>query len=332
MKALVTGGGGYIGRHVVKRLLDRGDEVTVLGRRSYPEVEAWGAKGVQADLSSDVDLAPHVEGMDVVFHVAALPPYHAPREVFWRTNVEGTRRVIDACQRAGVPRLVYTSSPSAVHAGDAEGLSEADCPYPDHWETPYAETKAVGEQEVLAANSDTLATTSLRPHLVYGPEEPHMLPRVLDRHRSGRLRRIGDGTNRMGLTYIDNAAIAHLQAADALAPGSANAGKAYFVTDRDPVVFWTWLDTFLTGVGEKPLTKTISHAGAHRVGAVMETLWKWLPIPGEPPMTRFVASQLATSHWYDLSAGRDDFGLAPIVDGEEGLARTIAWFAEHGQA
>lgn len=332
MKALVTGGGGYIGRHVVKRLLDRGDEVTVLGRRAYPEVEAWGAKGVQADIATDTDLAPLVDGMDIVFHVAALPPYHAPREVFWRTNVEGTRRVIDACQRAGVTRLLYTSSPSAVHSGDAKGLTEADCPYPDRWETPYAETKAVGEQDVLAANSASLATTSLRPHLVYGPEEPHMLPRVLERHRAGRLRRIGDGTNQMGLTYIDNAAAAHVQAADALAPASANAGKAYFVTDTDPVVFWTWLNSFLTGVGEPPLTKSISQQGAHRVGAVMETLWNWLPIPGEPPMTRFVASQLATSHWYDLSAARDDFGLTSVVAGEDGLERTIAWFREHARA
>lgn len=326
MKALVTGGGGYIGRHVVRQLLDRGDTVTVLGRRRYDNVEAWGATGIQADIGEDIDLAPMVEGHDVVFHVAAKPPYHAPREVFWRTNVEGTRRVIAACQEAGVPRLVYTSSPSAVHSGDAKGATEEDCPYPDHWETPYAETKAVGEQEVLAANSDTLATTSIRPHLVYGPEEPHMLPRVLERHRAGRLRIIGDGSNRMGLTYIDNAAAAHLQAADALAADAKNAGKAYFVTDPEPVVFWDWLNSFIQGVGDPPLTRQVSHAMAHRVGAVMETAWKWLPLGGEPPMTRFVATQLATSHWYDLSGGKRDFGLNPITDGEEGLRRTIEWF------
>lgn len=335
MKAVVTGGGGFLGRHLARALIDRGDEAVVIGRRPYPRVEAWGAQSVVCDLADPGAvhlLVPTFEGADVVFHTAALPPYFAPREVFLRTNVHGTRRVIEACQRAGVPRLVNTSTPSVTADGrDHEGVTEADLPIAEQPETPYAETKAIAEQAVAEAHSDTLATVSLRPHLIYGPEEPHMLPRVWSRHRAGRLRIIGDGTNQVGLTYIDNAVQAHLQADLALRDRpEVCGGRPYFITDADPVELWPWINRFLTGVGERPLQASVSLATAHRVAGVAETLWTWLPLPGEPPMTRFAATQLATSHWYDLTAARDHLGYAPAVDGEEGLARTIEWFRTHG--
>lgn len=331
MRALVTGGGGYIGRHVVRQLLDRGDDVRVLGRRSYPEVEAWGARGVQSDLAvDDPDLPRHLEGVDTVFHVAALPPYHAPYAAFEAANVGGTRRILAACRAAGVPRLVFTSTPSATFDGtDAEGITEAQAPYPARFLTPYAQTKAEAEQLVLAANSPELATTALRPHLVYGPDEPHMLPRIVQRNRAGRLRVIGDGTNRVGLTYVDTAAAAHLQAANALAAGSANAGRAYFVTDEEPVALWPWINQFLEAIGEAPVRGSIGLGAARTVGAVCEALWAVLPLGGEPPMTRFVATNLATSHWYDLSAAKADFRFTPTLSGAEGLARTVAWFRAH---
>jgi nucleoside-diphosphate-sugar epimerase len=329
VKALVTGGGGYIGRHVVAQLVARGDDVTVLGRHRYPDVEALGARGVTSDLGrDDPALAGLFAGMDVVFHTAAMTPIHAPRSAFTAINVDGTRRVIEACRAAGVSRLVFTSTPSVAHAdGDTEGLREEQCPYPDHYESPYADTKAEAERMVLAANDATLATTALRPHIVYGPDEPHMLPRILARHRAGRLRIIGDGKNRVGLTYVDNAAAAHVQAGDALAIGSANAGRPYFVTDAEPVVLWSWLNALFAGVGLPPLERRVSLGTARAIGAVAEAAWAVLPLKGEPPMTRFVATQLATSHWFDLSNGRRDFGLAPVVDGDEGLRRTIGWFA-----
>lgn len=331
MKALVTGGGGYVGRHVVRALLDRGDAVRVVGRSRYPVVEGWGAEGVVADLTrDDPALARACEGVDVVFHVAALPPYHAPEAVFRATNVDGTRRVLDAARAAGVARLVFTGTPSATFDGrDVEGGTEATCPYPERFGSPYAATKAEAERLVLAANGPTFATTALRPHLVYGPEEPHMLPRVVQRAREGRLRIIGSGTNRVSLTYVDNAAAAHLQAADALGPGSGNAGRAYFVADDGPVELWPWLQAFLRETGEPAIRGSVSLGLARAVGAVCEAAWTWLPLAGEPPMTRFAATNLATSHWYDLSAARRDFGYAPRVSGKEGFSCTVAWFREH---
>lgn len=331
MKALVTGGGGYLGRHIAAQLLARGDEVWVLGRRRYPAVEALGAQGVVCDLGrDDPALTEAVRGMAVVFHAAALPPNWGTRETFWATNVEGTERVIAACREAGVPRLVYTGSPSCTFdGGDADGVTEQDCPYPEVFEGPYPETKAAAEQRVLAANGAGLSTTSLRPHLIYGPEEPHMLPRIIQRNRSGRLPIIGDGSNRVGLTFIDNAAAAHIQAADALGEGSPNAGRAYFVTDPEPVRLWDWLNQLLVDLGEPRIQRSVSLATARRLGRVLELLWTWLPLPGDPPMTRFVASALATTHWYDLAAARADFGLTAAVSSEEAMVRTVDWFREN---
>ncbi len=328
MRVLVTGGGGFLGKAIVAQLRERGDEVLVLARGRYPEVEALGARSVQGDLRDPASLAGLLQGLDGVFHVASKTGVWGPREEFFSVNVEGTRTLLGACREQGVPWMVYTSSPSCVHrGGDEEGVSEAQCPYPTHFEAPYPESKAVAEQLVLAASAPDLRTTALRPHLIYGPGEPHMLPRLLDRHRKGRLRRIGTGTNRVGLTYIDNAARAHLLAADALAAGGDNAGKAYFITDAEPVELWPWIDRFMVGVGMPPVRKSIALSTAQRGSDLMEWIWRTFGLAGEPLMTRFAATQLATSHWYDISAAERDFGYRPEVDGEEGLRRTVAAFA-----
>jgi len=326
MRALVTGGGGFLGRAITEMLLERGDQVTILSRRRYPEVEALGADGLAVDLSQDTpDLAAHLQGIDVIFHVAARAGMWGPREDFWSINVDGTRRLLDAAKEAGVGRFVYTSSPSAVWSGaDEENLSESDCPYPDSYLTVYPESKAAAEQLVLAASGPEMATTALRPHLIWGPRDPHLIPRLLDRGRAGRLRIIGKGDNKVGITYVDNAAWAHLLAADALAPGSANDGKAYFITDDEPVALWPWVNELFAAAGIPPVTKRISTANAERAAAAAEWVWRTFRRPGEPPMTRFVARSMSTHHYYDLSAARADFGYHQRVDAQVGWDRMIA--------
>jgi len=327
MHALVTGGGGFLGRAITEQLLARGDTVTILSRGRYPEVEALGAKGVQCDLSAPGDtLVNTLRDVDIVFHVASKTGVWGPRESFFSANVTGTRNLLAAAKAAGVSRFVYTSSPSATFDGkDAEGKTEAQAPYPDHFEAPYPESKAVAERAVLEANTADFATTALRPHLIWGPRDPHILPRLITRHKQGRLMRIGAGQNKVGITFIDNAAVAHLQAADVLAPGAPNAGKAYFITDLDPVSLWPWINGFITGVGLPPIQRSVSAGFAKFVGGVLEWVWRTFNRPGEPPMTRFVAAEMATSHWYDLTGARTDFGYAPLVGPEDGLERAISW-------
>lgn len=321
MKALVTGGGGFLGGGIVRRLLERGAVVRSFSRGSYPELQALGVEVLRGDLADFEAIDRACLGVDLVFHVGAKAGMGGPCEDYHRTNVVGTRNVIDACRRRGIPKLVYTSSPSVVFNGkDMEGVDES-APYPDRYKAPYPRTKALAEQEVLAANSPSLATVALRPHLVWGPGDNHILPRLLARGRAGQLRRIGTAPCVVDSTYIDNAVEAHLLAADRLEPGSPVAGKAYFISNGEPMPVWDLINKILETAGVPPVTKTISPRVAYATGAVLEFVYGALRLGGEPPMTRFVAEELSTAHWFDLTAARRDLGYEPRVTIEEGLQR-----------
>ncbi|MEB3329456.1 MAG: NAD-dependent epimerase/dehydratase family protein [Candidatus Sericytochromatia bacterium] len=325
MRALVTGAGGFIGGGIAEALVREGHRVTAFQRGDYPALSTLGVAVVRGDVADADAIARAAVGHDVVFHVAALAGAWGEPSAFRRVNVQGTEAVIAACRRAGVPRLVYTSSPSVVFDGrDMAGVDES-VPYPDHHDAPYPATKAEAERAVLAANGAALATVALRPHLVWGPRDPHFLPRLVARRRSGRLRRIGDGRNLVDGTYIDNAVAAHLLAAERLAPGAGCAGKAYFIANGEPMPAWELVDALLEAAGEPAVVGAVPAWLAYGAGAVLEGLHGLLPLPGEPPMTRWVARELATTHWFDLGAARRELGYAPAVSTHEGLARLRAW-------
>lgn len=314
MKAFVTGGNGFLGGAVVRMLRDAGHDVTAASRRSGVDI-------VDADAVRRA-----MAGHDIVFHVAALPGvWGRPRE-FEETNIRGTENVVAACRDHGIRTLVYTSSPSVIFDGHDHVDASNDLPYPSRYEADYPRTKAAAERIVLGANDASLATIALRPHLIYGAGDTWVLPRVLDRAKQGRLRIVGDGKNVVSLTYIDNAAVAHLQAAAALRPGAACAGKPYFVTDPHPIVLWDWLNQLFAELGLPEVRGRVSLGTARAVGATMEALWRGLPLPGEPLLTRFMASQLGTSHTYSLAPAQRDFGYAPVVEVDEAFRRTVAAF------
>ena len=328
MKALVTGGGGFLGGAIVRRLVERGDSVRSLARGDYPELRALGVETIRGDVADREAVLRVAEGCDVVFHVAAKAGFWGPREDFVRANVDGTRNVVDACRARGVGKLVFTSSPSVVHGGgDLEGVDES-LPYPDRYDAPYPETKAEAERIVLGQNEPNLSTVALRPHLIWGPGDNHLIPRIVDRARAGRLRRIGDRTNLVDSTYIDNAASAHLLAADRLSPGSPPAGRAYFISQGDPWPLWLLIDGILRAANLPPVTRTVSPTVARLAGGLMETVHRAFRLPGEPMMTRFLVQQLSTSHWYNIEAARGDLGYKPTVSIDEGLRRLGRWFAE----
>ncbi len=337
-RVLVTGGGGFLGRRIVELHLDRGDDVEILARRRYPEVEALGARGHVADLVDATRLPALFAGKDVVHHVAGRAGYWGPRAEFVAGNVTATGHVVAACRDASVARLVYTSTPSVVgYARDAKGIANA--PYPSRWESIYGETKARAEQLVLAANGAAianggrLATVALRPHLVIGPRDPHLLPRVLKRARAGTLTAIGSRRNVVDLTYVDNAAYAHLDAADALdGPGAACAGRPYFVSNAEPVALWDWLDDLLRALDLPPVRRRVPLAVASAAGALLESAYRVLRLPGEPRLTRFLAAALSRSHWYDPEPARRDLGYVPRVPLAEGTRRTVEWFRSEAPA
>ncbi|UCE59279.1 MAG: NAD-dependent epimerase/dehydratase family protein [Phycisphaerales bacterium] len=328
MKALVTGGGGFLGTRITQMLHERGDEVVVLGRRVYPHHEKAQLRQIQADLRDADAIRRACQGMDVVFHVGALTGIWGDKRAFWGINVDGTRNVIEACRANAVPRLVYTSSPSVVFGKeDLCGVDESH-PYPARYLAAYPETKAAAERLILAANDPELLTVTLRPHLVWGPGDPHLIPRVVERARRGQLAQVGDGRNLVDITYVDNAAEAHLLAADALEPGATAAGSAYFISQDDPVELWPWINSILAALGIPSIPKSISCSVAFAVGAVLEGVHKALRIKAEPRMTRFVAFQLAKHHYFNIAAAKADFGYKARVSTSEGLVRLLDWLRE----
>jgi nucleoside-diphosphate-sugar epimerase len=330
MHCLVTGGGGFLGRYIVEQLVARGDRVRTFSRGRYPELEALGVEPVQGDLADADRLRTACRGVEAVFHTAAVPGVWGPWKQFYETNVVGTRNVLSACRAEGVSKLIFTSSPSVVYDGRPHENANESLPYPETYLCHYPHTKALAEREVLAADGrEGLSTVSLRPHLIWGPRDRHLIPRILQRAARGRLRRVGDGMNLISVSYVENVAHAHLQACDALRPGSPVAGHAYFVNEPQPVNLWEFVGDIVRRAGLPPVTKSISAGAAWRIGAALEGVYRLLRLPSEPPMTRFVASQLSTSHWYDVSAAKRDFGYDPEVSVEEGLHRMeqhLRWF------
>jgi nucleoside-diphosphate-sugar epimerase len=337
---LVTGGTGFLGRHLVERLLAQGRAVTVLTRRSAPDLEKRGVRFVVTDLADANAVRSACHGIETVFHIAAKVGVWGRDDDFFRANVLGTRAVLEGCRTHGVRRLVYTSTSSVVYNGrDLSGVDEslplaATCP------ATYPLTKAVAEREVLAANAPELRTIALRPHLIWGVGDPHLVPRLIERAKAGRLRIVGSGRNRVDLVHVENVIDAQLLAEAALAqcqlivdktirPPDAS-GKAYFITNGEPVVLWDWINGLLHALGISPVTKHVSLAAATARGVACETLWRALPLRGEPPMTRFIAKELATDHWFDISAARRDLGYAPRISMAEGMAELITHLQTHG--
>ena len=321
MKVLVTGGGGFLGKAVCKQLVARGHEVRAFNRNDYPELKSLGVAQHVGDLRNLDLVAAAAEGCDAIVHTAAKAGAWGALQDYYEINVRGTDNVLAACEIHRVPRLVYTSSPSVVHSGsDLNGVNES-APYATHFLAPYPQTKARAEQRVLAANSPQLATVALRPHLIWGPGDPHLLPRILDRSAKGRLRHIGDTPKKIDTVYVDNAAEAHLLALDKLEPGSAIAGKAYFISQGEPVNQDAMINALLKAAGLPAEERRISVDFARFLGANLERIWKLLRLKSEPPLTRFIVEQLSTAHWFNIAAARRDLGYAPRVSTNEGLAR-----------
>jgi len=334
---LVTGGTGFLGRRLVERLLAERRPVTVLARRADPTLAARGVRFITASLDDAPAVAAACAGHTTVFHTAAKVGVWGRYDDFFRTNVLGTRAILAGCRAHGVARLIYTSTPSVVYHGQSLANADESLPLTTSCPSPYPLTKAIAEREVLAANTPDhtgLQTVALRPHLIWGIGDPHLVPRVLARARAGRLRIIGDGQNKVDMVHVENAVDAHLAAERALSGSQSSnsqsqipppaAGRAYFITNGEPVVLWAWINQLLTALGEPPVTRRISLSAATAIGAFCETLWRVLPVNTEPPMTRFIAAELAKDHWFNLTAARRDLGYEPRITMAEGTAALIA--------
>jgi nucleoside-diphosphate-sugar epimerase len=325
MRALVTGGGGFVGSALCRRLRALGADVIALGRRPLPALAAEGIATVSHDLAAPGPALSKVfAGVDCVFHTAAHVKMWGPRSAFEAGNVQATDHVIAACRAAGVRRLVFTSSPSVVATPEGlRGVDESQ-PYPAHFEAFYPETKAIAERAVLAAHGSDLRTLALRPHLIFGPGDTNLVPTILTRARAGRLVQVGGGGNLVDLTFIDDCVTAHVLAATALDCRPSAGGRAYFLSQGSPVPLWGWIARVLELHGVAPVRRRISARFARVLATAAETAWRTCRLPSDPPLTRFLAEEMATDHYFDISAARRELGFDPSVGVWEATERSFA--------
>lgn len=328
MKHLVTGGGGFLGLAIVRALRARGDEVVSYSRSRHAEVEALGARCVAGDLCDAAALRRAMDGCDSVFHAAAKAGVWGARDEYARVNIDGTAAVVEAARAACVPRLVHTSSPSVCFDGAGHVRASNDLPLAQSFLAHYPWSKAQAERIALQADGAMLSVVALRPHLIFGRGDPHLLPRVAARARAGRLVAVGDRMNRVSLCHVANAAHAHLAAMDALRPGAACAGKAYFVAQEEDVLLWEWLDSLCAALGWRKSRGPLPASAARTLGAALEGAWALLHLRGEPPLTRFTALQLSLSHSYDMAPARRDFGYVEQVDLAQATRESVDWLRE----
>ncbi len=322
MNVLITGGSGFLGRWLVTRSLERGYTVTVLGRKRYPDLEARGVETIQADLLEKDKVLAAFKGIDAVFHTAAKVGIWGPRRLYRRTNVVGTRNVLDGCLTHNVRRLVFTSTPSVVFQNRSiEGGTE-QLPYPQRFIAGYPESKSIAEREVIKANGrNGLLTCALRPHLVWGPGDTNLVPAIAGHAQKNRLARIGDGTNLVSVSYVENVAASHLCACERLVEDSPVPGQCYFITDAEPVNCWGFITKLLTTLDCPLPQKQVSLRKAYYAGLFFEVLYTLCRLKKDPPMTRFLALQLGTSHWFKIDKARRELEWEPQVNMEEGLKR-----------
>ncbi|MCG9730146.1 NAD-dependent epimerase/dehydratase family protein [Shewanella sp. Isolate13] len=332
--AFVTGAGGFLGKAICERLLAAGVKVTGFARGEYSELSAMGIEMVKGDVADQQALLDGMQGCDLVFHVASKAGVWGSKRSYFSPNVDGARHIINACKKRNIERLVYTSTPSVTFAGVDEAGNDESAPYAEQFLNFYGESKAIAEQMMLAANGDklsegkSLGTTALRPHLIWGPSDPHLVPRVLERAKAGRLKLVGKQDKLVDTIYVGNAAYAHILAALKLccedASRTACAGQAYYLSNDEPITMAAMLNKILACKNLPPVTKRVPSNLAYVAGCILESVYGLLGKQDEPIMTRFVARQLSTSHYFDISAAKRDLGYQALVGIDEGMERLKA--------
>jgi 2-alkyl-3-oxoalkanoate reductase len=322
-RALVTGGGGFVGSHIVKQLCAADIDCTVIGRHTYTTIEALGGRCVLCDIQDAKAVKSAIKNVDTVFHVAALAGIWGDWEDYYQINVRGTENVIAACRENGVQNLVYTSTPSVVFNGDDIVHGDESLPYGKKVLCNYAKSKIIAEKNILTSNSDTLKTCAIRPHLVWGPGDPHLIPRLLERGRKRELKKVGDCKNLVDISYVENVATAHINAAKNLETTGTAAGKAYFISQGEPVNLWDWVDELFTAFEVPALTKRVPFPAAYMIGAILEIVHRFFAPTKEPKMTRFLAEQLAKSHCFSIKNAEQDLGYEVKISTREGMKRLL---------
>jgi nucleoside-diphosphate-sugar epimerase len=322
----ITGAGGFLGKAICQHLRAVNIDIVGFSRSDYPELKNMGVTLIQGDIADKQAVLNAMEGCDLVFHVASKAGVWGTKDAYFSANLEGTKNIITACKQLNIQRLVYTSTPSVTFAGeDEEGIDETH-PYAQKFLNFYGLSKAIAEQHILTANGQLtvqklpLKTVALRPHLIWGPGDPHLIPRVIARAETDKLKLVGKQDKLIDTIYIDNAVYGHLLAAINLADTTPIcAGNAYFLSNDQPITMAEMLNRILACKNIKPIKKRVPAKVAYVVGTLLEWIYIALRKEEEPIMTRFVAKQLSTSHYFNITAAKTDLNYRPLVSIEQGM-------------
>lgn len=329
-RVLVTGYGGFLGAAICRQLLELGFAVRGLARSVYPDLLKLGVQAIQGSVSSAECCREACRDCDAIVHTAAKAGVWGKWQDYYEVNTAATERLVQAAKAAKVRAFVHTSSPSVTFDGKHQSGVDETVAYPTQWLCHYPQTKALAEQIVLAAPTDgTLLACALRPHLIWGLHDPHLFPRVIERTRSGRLRRVGTGKNLIDVVHVENAAQAHVLAVQQLLAGNQQVNQqAFFVTDGAPVECWQWISRIIETAGQQIPKRSISFKAAYRIGAILEAVYTVSLVRAEPPMTRFVAAQLALDHYFSIDKARRLLGYKPAVNVDAEFERCGAWLRD----
>lgn len=325
MKICVTGASGFLGQVLIRQLIEQGHEVIGVGRRPRPE----GLLGdyLMGDLADGAILEKVLPGCSAIVHTAAKAGFWGSLKAYTAANITATRNVVKAAQYYRVPFLIHTSTASVVSSHQPIVKGDESLPIGEHHLCAYTYTKALTERIILKAHqAGALDTVILRPHLVWGKGDPHLFPRLIEKAKHKRLWQVGDGNNWVDMTHVENVAHAHVKALEALIQGKPVGGKAYFVTQNDPVPLWPWVQDFLKALELPSVNKKLSLRWAYGWGATLEKLYGLLPDRFEPPMTRFLAMELGLTHTFSSAAAMEAFDYAPIISFADGMEDIIEYW------
>jgi nucleoside-diphosphate-sugar epimerase len=320
VKVLVTGASGFLGQATAAAVRDAGHEVRSFQRRPSG---VPGVQDVAGTMTDDAAIARAVDGVEAVVHLAAKVSLAGDPADFARVNIEGTRSLLQAARAAGVGRFVFVSSPSVAHTGSSLVGADAGPAEPSRARGDYARTKAAAELLALDADAPDFAVVAVRPHLVWGPGDTQLVGRIVERARAGRLPLLDSGAALIDTLYVDNAATAMVAALERVTDDGVH-GNAYVVTNGEPRPVADLLAGICTASGVRPPQWHVPAAVARAAGSVVEAVWRVRPGEDEPPMTRFLAEQLSTAHWFDQRRTRSDLRWTPSVSIDQGLERLRA--------
>ena len=293
-RVYITGAGGFLGGHIVRALKVQSDfEIVNISRNHHESLDELGVNTITCNISNLEQVQSiNFHEDDIIFHVAAIAGVWGRKEDFYNVNFLGTKNLVDHAKKSGVKFFIYTSTPSVVFGDEDIIGGNESLDYPEKYYTDYARTKSLAEKYVKENSDEDFRTISLRPHLIWGPGDPHLIPRVLEKARLGKLKMVGDGENLVDIIYVKNAALAHVQAYQALKENKDLSGNSYFIGQEKPVNLWDFINQILAYKNLRPISGHVSFAAAYILGSIFEFIFKLLGIyKPEPPLTRFMTTR-----------------------------------------